>query len=352
MSLYAAEDSILNTVNSVKLDTKQGLQKQTRRVVMPGFSAAEGIVSSGYSAVEDKSLLLLVVLFEEDGGVVNWANVMHHLAPTTHTRKEYQDRLQYLLSTDKSMLNSIPANYFRGSSLQFDTVQSVTTIRTLTHTSTRTQQEIYEEIESIFGHFTQADVRQPSGQQHLNAGEIAPVGVSAILKQIDLTWTDTFLDVGSGLGTVLAQVVLQTPVREAIGLEIRDDLAQMSRSSISAWCSTFPRLHMVKVITGDVTTFTMDVTVLFSNNILFQPNSNLELHKYICGASSLRTVLLSQRFCARCTPNCPDEFCNLWKEARIIDTKTCWKEEPIQIYMYKRKRLQNLESLLDFVNEL
>jgi precorrin-6B methylase 2 len=77
-------------------------------------------------------------------------------------------------------------------------------------------------------------VRQPSGQIHLNVGEIAPIGVTKILEVLDLNSQDVFLDVGSGTGSILAQVVLQSPAREAIGLEIQEDLVKKSTDAIDA----------------------------------------------------------------------------------------------------------------------
>jgi hypothetical protein len=51
-------------------------------------------------------------------------------------------------------------------------------------------------------------------------GEILHQSVSRILTKLRLTEKDVFMDLGSGLGKIVAQVFLQTAVKEAIGIEI------------------------------------------------------------------------------------------------------------------------------------
>jgi hypothetical protein len=292
-----------------------------------------------YSADEDMALLLLVVAFEDSNGVIDWDQVSEHMAPTTKTTEDFQQRLQHLKIEDTTILRSLPPSYLAGS-----TLKGASTNRSI--------HEIYEAIEEIFGHLTKADVRQPSGDRHLNHGEIAPVGVTAIVQHIDLTEADVFLDIGSGTGSVLAQVVLQTPVRNAIGLEISDDLAQKSRDAIQASKLKYPRLHMVTVITGDVKDLPHTVqqvlssaTVIYSNNLVFGAKDNLALRKFVCKYHPVRLVLLSERFCARCSSSCTDEFCTLWKEIKVIEVKACWTDQPSNLYMY-RKKVSDLLSII------
>jgi Histone methylation protein DOT1 len=287
---------------------------------------------STFSADEDKALLLMVVAFEDSNGVIDWEKVVEHLAPTSKTVEEYQARLTYLKTEDTFQLSQLPASFTAGTSLQATTRQN------------RSVEEIYAIIERIFGHLTKADVRQPSGKGKLNAGEIAPVGVTAIIDALDISTKDVFVDIGSGSGSILAQIVLQTPVLKCVGLEIRDDLAQKSRDAITAAKDKYPRLHMVKVITGDLKAISLRVdidfaepSIVYSNNYVFSSEDNLALKNFICERLSIRYVLLSQKFCARCSASCNDEFCSTFEEVKTIPARTCWKDAPIDIYLYKRK---------------
>jgi len=307
---------------------------------------------SAFSADEDMSLLLLAVQFQDENADVDWNSFLYHMSPTAKTLEELQERLQHLKSTDTTLLRTLPTTYIAGSSLMAPP-------RKQAAISNRTQEEIYQALDKMFLHFTKADVRQPSGQQHLNAGELAAVGVTAMLEGIDLTQNDIFLDIGSGTGSILAQVVLQTPACQAIGLEIRPELAAKARESIQAASMEFARLHMVKVVTGNVKDMSQDMraelenaTVVFCNNIVFQPQHSLEVHKFICGSSRFRTVMLTQRFCPRCPDKCSNVFCTLWKEVKTIAAKTCWKEKPVEVYVYERKHLHEEDSLITFLKEM
>lgn len=304
--------------------------------------------TSTFSDDDDKSLLLLVVLFEGDGGVIDWNSVSRHLLPASWTVQELQDRLNYLKKNDTMSLNSLPTEYVAGSCLQ----------RTRSLTS---HLDIYKAIDVIFSHITKDDVKEPLGKPYLNVGEIAPVGVTAILDKIALTPDDRFTDIGSGTGNILAQVVLQSPVQTAIGLEIRSDLAQKSRHALKTAQSKYPRLRSVEVLTGDVKdllpetiTRLHEASVLFSNNCVFRQDDSMALHDFICSYNSLgnlRVVLLTKRFCPRCPSFCDDAFCKAWKEEPVIMTQSCWKEEPIEVYMYTRKSMVD-NSLLHVLESL
>lgn len=298
---------------------------------------------SAFTPDEDKALLLMAVAFEDSNGDIDWAQVISHLSPTSKTAEEYQARLRYLTTEDTLQLNQLPAAFIAGTSLQ--AAQAKTS-------QNRSVEDIYTIIEDIFGHLTQADVRQPSGKSELNAGEIAPVGVTAMVQEIDFTTKDVFVDIGSGTGSILAQIVLQTPVLRCIGLEIRAEMAQKSRDAIQAAKGKYARLHMVSVITGDVKAMSLSVekellepTIVYSNNFTFSSEDNLALKDFICVRPSIRLVILAQKFCARCSASCTDEFCTTWEEVKTIQAKTCWKDRPADIIIYKRK-CHSLPSIL------
>jgi Histone methylation protein DOT1 len=290
---------------------------------------------SAFSASEDKALLLLVVAFQDSKGQIAWDKVIVHLVPTTKTTEEYQERLKYLMTEDTRQLCELPATYTAGTSLH--AARHPISVN-------RSVEEIYLIIEQIFGHLTRADVLQPSGQLQLNAGEIAPVGVTAFLEKVDITSKDVFVDIGSGSGSILAQVVLQTPVLRSVGLEIRADLAKKSKDAIEAARSKYPRLLLAKVIKGDVKAMSlsvekelMEATIVYSNNVVFSSEDNLALKEFICVRPSIRVVLVSQKFCARCSASCADEFCTTWEAVQTIQAKACWKDAPVDIFMYKHK---------------
>jgi predicted RNA methylase len=135
-------------------------------------------------------------------------------------------------------------------------------------------------MDRIFCCFTRADVRQPSGRRDLNAGEIAPAGVTTLLSFLQLKVEDIFGDIGSGTGSVLAQAAMQAPAQRCIGLEFRSELAARSRPVIQEWSLTFPSLSRVTILAGDIrddmpsTSLLKECTVVLCNNMLFEHRSN------------------------------------------------------------------------------
>lgn len=298
---------------------------------------------AAFSAEEDEALLLLVVAFQSDNGDIDWDSVLDHMAPTTRTVDDLQHRLRHLSTTDTTILHDLPEDFVAGSSLA------------LSH-RTRTPKEIYHEIDKIFSRFTKSDVRQPSGQENLNTGEISPKGVSTILEQVALTDRDIFVDIGSGIGNIIAQVVMQSPVRAAVGLEIREDLANKSREALRDASATEPRLFLAGVITGDIKSLSQAdsdelkmATVVYSNNQVFKPHDNLGLVDFVCSSMEFRIILLTRRVCSRCSSTCQNAFCKQWVEDRVINAETCWSQHPARVFMYKRKPIvgENLLNLLD-----
>ncbi|EEY54434.1 uncharacterized protein PITG_08077 [Phytophthora infestans T30-4] len=88
--------------------------------------------------------------------------------------------------------------------------------------------EAAEAEDIIFGSISAHDVRQPVRRTYDNAGEVLPSGVTLRLATVGaLGEAIGFLDVGAGVGNVLAQVALTTKVRTCIGIELRRDLISL-----------------------------------------------------------------------------------------------------------------------------
>jgi hypothetical protein len=317
-------------------------ERTSSRMRAPSGGQAHADIAPEFSTEDDTALLLLAIHFEDSIGKFDWPRIVENMVPQNWSQEQLQARLMHLKIGDTTLLRKLPSNYVAGSSLQG------------AH-SNMAVEEIYKAIDKIFGHLTRSDVRQPSGKVHLNAGELAPVGVSLMLEELDLSTQDVFLDVGSGIGSVLAQVVMQSPVFRAIGLEIQDELAKKSREAIREATNEFQRLHLIHVITGDIKDLTPETeknlqtaTVMYSNNLCFDPADDLYLDEFACKAERLRCVITSKSFCTRCTDQCPKTFCKIWKETKTVNAQVCWTDTPIQLFIYKRAK----EELLDMVRNM
>lgn len=215
--------------------------------------------------------------------------------------------------------------------------------------------DVYSAIARMFATITQADVRQPSGRRGLNAGEILPVGVTKMIEVMSIKPTDVFGDIGSGTGSVLAQVALQTSALRCYGVEIQQGLAAQSKEYMQRFVQAFPRLSRVFIQSGDIKDMTNQMrqelracTILFCSNKVFNPEDNLAVQEFVT-ASDARLVLLTDRFCGRCHGDrCPNTFCQMWESEPTIKVCASWAANPVDLFVYHR-RLAPSTALMDLL---
>jgi hypothetical protein len=219
--------------------------------------------------------------------------------------------------------------------------------------------DIYSAITRIFAMITRADVRQPPGERGLNTGEILPVGVTTMIEVMRIGTSDVFGDIGSGTGSVLAQVALQTAAVRCVGVEIRCDLAAQSRECMRRFTQEFSRLSCVSILTGDIKNVTDEIskhlrgcTVLFCNNKVFEPVDNLAVQAYIA-SSDARLVLVMERFCGRCHGDrCINKFCQMWEIERTIQVCVSWLASPVEMFVYHRRIGQTSDTLMALIESM
>ena len=202
-------------------------------------------------------------------------------------------------------------------------------------------------VSSIFSSISKRDVRQVSGRAEHNAGEITVGGVTKLIEACDLLSGDIFLDVGSGVGNIIAQVVLQTDVCAAIGVEIRSDLALRGKTLMYMHERIYPRLHKVQIYPDDVSALDFDkdtvlqrTTVLFCHNTVFKTKDTIVLEHICCRLPFLRTVIVQDPFCHRHRPNCIREFCTLFRERESpLYVAVSYKSAPCKLTIYDRVKV-------------
>jgi len=77
-------------------------------------------------------------------------------------------------------------------------------------------------------------------------GTILPAGIDRLIADLQLTPSDVFYDLGSGIGNVCTQVFAQTPVRKCVGIEQIPDATPRPPPAASrggACNSAAPTLH-------------------------------------------------------------------------------------------------------------
>ncbi|KAL3668151.1 hypothetical protein V7S43_007014 [Phytophthora oleae] len=95
--------------------------------------------------------------------------------------------------------------------------------------------EAEKAVASVFAAISAKLVRAYDGNSiHHNVGEILPAGITKLLEEVAVVGGhDIFVDIGAGLGNLVAQVILQTQVHRAIGIEIREDVQRAGVDAVN-----------------------------------------------------------------------------------------------------------------------
>ena len=201
-------------------------------------------------------------------------------------------------------------------------------------------------VSEVFRMVTKADVRQASGKTEHNVGELTTTGTSVLIDACRLTSADVFVDVGAGIGNVVAQVALESNVRSCVGVEIRCDLAEQGKSLIKQFSTKYPRLHAVTMYAEDICAFQIHsppdfylATVLFCHNTLFQPEAQMVVERLCCVLPRLRVVVLQQPFCPRHRPSCLREFCTLFRQRQSpLTVSVTFTNSQSRLVVFERSR--------------
>jgi hypothetical protein len=206
-----------------------------------------------------------------------------------------------------------------------------------------TSNQAHTAVHEIFKGVRRSDVRQAAGQTETNTGEMSVLGVTALIRICQLSEYDVFLDVGSGIGNVVVQVVLESSVKLAVGVEIRREVAALSQEILRSALHLFPQLGRALVPECDVRMLQdqpseiMPATVLFASNLLFAPAANHSLHRLCCELPYLRLVVLIDQVCPRHKPRCKSTFCSMWTlrpETTLVTTE--FRSAPMRLYVYDK----------------
>ena len=149
-------------------------------------------------------------------------------------------------------------------------------------------------------------------------GEVVPESIwKHVLPAMKLTAADVFCDVGSGTGKIPLQVALQTPCRRSVGVEFvksRHDIGVAALDRLRALAAADSRIltdattaaavtaavDRVDLIQGDACDPGVpldDVTAIFINNTVFQPDLMARILDRIASLPKLRVVRARAHAC-------------------------------------------------------
>eukprot|EP00644_Phytophthora_capsici_P018630 jgi/Phyca11/131799/e_gw1.113.33.1 len=175
-----------------------------------------------------------------------------------------------------------------------------------------------------------------------NAGEVLPHGVSRIIAATrPFRDTEVFLDIGAGVGNILAQVALSTEVRACIGTELRAALGQ----SCMRWhLEQYPRLSKVVLkLAGVRDTFLSSqdpicqATIVCANIFLFEEDAKIVVLRELSAMIMVRLLSSTSQFCPRHRSTCSNLFCESWKLQYQLEGPCSWKSAYHSVCIYQKK---------------
>ncbi|KAF1777457.1 S-adenosyl-L-methionine-dependent methyltransferase [Phytophthora cactorum] len=225
------------------------------------------MVRTSFSFDDDKQLVHLARAYEDDGSRICWNDVAHSMRSTGHTPATQEARLRYLMCTHGNRVSGFPVKFFspvhrphgRPPAIvrQLHALRAVPRDEHRAHLRTGEHPQHHEEdvrlptrsnevtrspaatqspealeplpldalevvitsspveraVVEIFADVPRETVIEYDGRSiHHNVGEILPGGVSILLRGLQFDERGKFVDIGAGLGNVIAQVILQTKV--------------------------------------------------------------------------------------------------------------------------------------------
>ncbi|EGZ24712.1 hypothetical protein PHYSODRAFT_375237, partial [Phytophthora sojae] len=146
-------------------------------------------------------------------------------------------------------------------------------------------------VVSMFSCVARQEVIYPSCAPHLNAGELLPSGIAAIIAAIQRVRTigagDVFMDIGSGVGNVVTQFVLSTSVRASIGLQ-----------NVEVYAEDVERIELSMIYPFS------SATIVFANNLRFEPSTTNHITSELVYMTDAWIVAFTSEICPRHSPTC------------------------------------------------
>ena len=130
-------------------------------------------------------------------------------------------------------------------------------------------------------------------------GEITPEGVHRLIQELGIYPNDVFFDLGSGLGKMVIQMYLETPVKKSIGIELssqRFRLAEQAKDLLRAQ-GHYDRKRELRFSNSNILNVPLDeATIIFTNSLCFSDEFMQKLLKQMSRLPKLHTVISTKQF--------------------------------------------------------
>ena len=317
---------------------------------------------------EDRKLVRLAKVYEDDNQPIDWSNVAKSMRRQKKSKLQLRERLKTLRRTHGKRLCDFPRWFFVAPSkisrasrpqepAQLTDDPSLFGKSILSSFATmllKVRQEkneklprstVHDAVASIVSSFAIQGLRDASQAEDYNIQDVTPMSVSTMIDVLgDITRDDVFVDIGSATGSIVAQIALETRVRRSIGVEVLDDIADISMRLLQSKSIKWRPLSKVSFQQADVRChdFFRDLdlstpTILYASNELLPAEGNRTLEAWICEVKVMRYVILGLPFCAQHNAYCENKFCGLYELVKVIDVFINFRLDIKNVFIYKRK---------------
>ena len=155
-------------------------------------------------------------------------------------------------------------------------------------------------LTSIFGNFnapikTLEETNENNENINNTYGTITPNGVKKLCTHLLIENTDTFLDLGSGIGNVVIQFALNTPIKKSTGIEYLNSRYNKSIEFLNKFKHIFPsKLNHVHLINGDINNYDINENIVFTCSTCF-PSHLMDSIKQKCEKNKNLKYLITQQ---------------------------------------------------------
>lgn len=202
----------------------------------------------------------------------------------------------------------------------------------------------YEHNSSLIYHYLNTVFQPPSSLDNKKIysmsesyGEILYQSMNKLLAIMPLSESDVFVDFGSGVGKIVAQVFLNSAVKEAYGIEIRSSLHEQAIIASQRIYQDLPEFYSgnrkLHFLMGDFLDIPLPkITVAFINSTCFTQKLLLSLGNVLNHIPSIHTV-----FSTRPIGSLQDlKFKNAVRVECSWDSALC--------YVYKKQQQDNFNN--------
>ncbi|POM57923.1 Hypothetical protein PHPALM_37503 [Phytophthora palmivora] len=146
-----------------------------------------------------------------------------------------------------------------------------------------------------------------------------------------------FLDIGSGVGNIVAQVVLSIGVYKALGIELRSDIYHLGMDMMMKSAFTGRLVERAQFFCQDVSKLRIsytppfaDATIVYWNNVLFDPSVIEFVKNELCG-------MFMHKFLPETPRTVPRSLLCIVRIDKKVDVPCSWKAKLQRMFVYRAK---------------